>query len=130
MSPEQKNLWEEVGKSIDAAKMLLHEGFYGYAAARAYYAMFYLAEVLLLEKKKAFSKHRAVISAFAKEYVVSGQLPKQFHRYLLDAYDYRLSADYLEGKPITREIAEAQIKRAEEFFAAVKAFLEALKPSS
>jgi len=128
MSLEQKNLLEEAGKSIQAAKILLQDGFEGYAAARAYYAMFYLAEAMLLSKNKTFSKHKAVTSAFAKEYIVSGPLPRRLHRYLLDGYDYRLSGDYLEGKPITRAIAAEQIQHAEEFLNAIRSYLDSSTP--
>jgi len=44
MTEEQRELLEEARDSIAAAKLLLDGGFLGYAASRAYYAMFYVAE--------------------------------------------------------------------------------------
>ena len=52
---------EEIARTINsvaAAKVLHTEGHHGFAASRAYYAMFYVAEAFLLGKGLAFSKHR------------------------------------------------------------------------
>ena len=130
MSPEQKDLLEEAELSLKAARYLFAGGYYGYAVSRAYYAMFHLAEAMLLLKEKAFSKHSAVIAAFAKDYSGSGLLPQHFHRYLIEGLQFRQRADYIKGKPIVRETAEEQIRRAEEFFISVKGFLENSKTSS
>lgn len=56
-------------ESIAAAKLLLSEEHCGFAAARAYYAMFYVAEALLLTKDLTFSKHAGVISALGEHFV-------------------------------------------------------------
>jgi len=53
-------------QSISAAQVLLHNGYSDYAAARAYYAMFYVAEAFLEGEGLSFSKHSAVISAFGR----------------------------------------------------------------
>jgi len=60
-------------KSLAGAHVLLEEGFYGFAASRAYYAMFYAAEALLQSRGLAFSKHSAVHAAFgaARAYLES-----------------------------------------------------------
>ena len=49
MTEDQRELLEEARDSIAAARLLLDGGFPGYAASRAYYAMFYVAEALLEE---------------------------------------------------------------------------------
>lgn len=47
MTRDQRELLEEATDSIAAAKLLLEGDYPGYAASRAYYAMFYVAEALL-----------------------------------------------------------------------------------
>ena len=47
MIEDQQELIEEARDSIKAAKILLHNLYPGYAAARAYYAMFYLAQAFI-----------------------------------------------------------------------------------
>jgi uncharacterized protein (UPF0332 family) len=60
MTDEQRRLVEQARESLDAAKVLQEAGHHGFAASRAYYAMFYIAEALLLGKGLSFSKHAAV----------------------------------------------------------------------
>ena len=68
--------------------------------------------------------HSAVISAFGKEFVKTGKIPKEFHRYLKEAQDLRNLGDYGEMNLITAEEAELQIERSETFLKFVKNALE------
>ena len=47
MTEDQRDLLEEARRSLDAARVLLGNGYPGYAAARAYFAMFHVAQALL-----------------------------------------------------------------------------------
>jgi uncharacterized protein (UPF0332 family) len=47
-------------ESIEAARVLLREGFAGFSASRSYYAMFYTTEAILLRQDLAFSSRAAV----------------------------------------------------------------------
>ncbi len=60
MTPDQAELLKLAEESIGAAKLLLDNDYQGFAASRAYYAMFSAAEALLLSKGLSFSKHSAV----------------------------------------------------------------------
>ncbi|MBI5700803.1 HEPN domain-containing protein [Candidatus Saganbacteria bacterium] len=124
MSEEIKALLEKAGESIKAAKLLLSEEHCGFASGRGYYAMFYVAEALLLSKELAFSKHAGVISAFGKHFIKTNILDHKFHRYLLDAYEYREIGDYEPLEKISRATAEAVISHAEELLAAAKSYLK------
>ncbi len=44
MTEDQRELIEEARDSVEAAEILLQNLYPGYAASRAYYAMFYLAQ--------------------------------------------------------------------------------------
>ena len=46
MTDDQRELLQEARDSVSAARVLLDAGYPGYAASRAYYAMFYVAEAL------------------------------------------------------------------------------------
>ncbi|WP_373479828.1 HEPN domain-containing protein [Geminocystis sp.] len=48
-------------RSLNAAQELNQKDYPEFATSRAYYAMFYVAEVLLLEEDLSFSSHSAVI---------------------------------------------------------------------
>lgn len=83
MSPDQEELLRKARQSINAGRLLLDGGYPGFAASRAYYAMFYMAQALLEGEGLAFSKHSAVIAAFGKHFVRTNRVPVEFHRYLL-----------------------------------------------
>lgn len=123
MTPEQSALLEKAQSSIDAAKLLVKEEFFDFAVSRAYYAMFYVAEAILLEDELNFSKHSAVIAAFGKHFVKTGRAPVHFHRYLIDAQDSRLIGDYDPMPTLSSRKAIQQIERAEQFLEFGEEFL-------
>ena len=49
-------LIEKAKESLDAAKSLFDNGFYGFSAGRSCYAMFYTAEAVLLVKHQPLEK--------------------------------------------------------------------------
>jgi uncharacterized protein (UPF0332 family) len=68
MTDEQRELLLKAQQSLEAARLLLSNNFPDYAASRAYYAMFYIAETFLEGEGFSFSKHSAVIAAFGREF--------------------------------------------------------------
>lgn len=74
-------LIEKARQSLNAAKDLLKGGYLDFSASLSYYAMFYAAEAVLLKKNLSFSKHKAVVSAFGKEFIKTDVLPSDLHRY-------------------------------------------------
>ncbi len=115
MTPEQEQLLCQARESLEAARLLHGFGYHGFAASRAYYTMFYVAEAFLLGKQLSFSSHAAVISAFGKEFAKSGELPVEFHRYLIRGMEVRHTGDYDSNQGVSPEEAEEQLKRAEQF---------------
>jgi uncharacterized protein (UPF0332 family) len=101
MTEKQQELLEEARDSIGAARLLLSSGYPGYAASRAYYAMFYIAEAFLEGEGIAFSKHSAVIAAFGRHFARTSKVPVEFHRFLRDGQDLRHTGDYGERHAVT-----------------------------
>ena len=73
--------------------------------------------------RNVFSKHSAVIAAFDREFIVTGQLPERHAAALRDAFEQRLIGDYeyLESFPQRR--ARAVLEAAEAFVSDGEAFL-------
>lgn len=115
MNPEQKVLLQKAEDSLRAAKLMYNEALYGFAVSRAYYAMFYVAQALLLSKGLAFSKHSAVIAAFGKHIALAGIVPVAYHRYLIDAQDARIVGDYATDAKLSQADATTYIAHAEAF---------------
>jgi uncharacterized protein len=107
-------LLRKAHSSLHAAKILSGEKLFDFAASRAYYTMFYVAESLLLGQNLAFSKHSAVLAAFGERLIKPGLVPPQFHKYLLDGGDSRNVRDYDLGPGLSASEAAEQISRAQE----------------
>lgn len=101
MTEDQAELLEEACDSLGAARLLLSGGYPGYAASRAYYAMFYVAEAFLEGEDLAFSKHAAVIAAFGRHFTRTGKIPVEFHKFLREGQDVRHTGDYGERHAVT-----------------------------
>jgi uncharacterized protein (UPF0332 family) len=121
---EERFILHKAKENLDAADILLHQGFSGIAASRAYYAMFYLAEALLLRKGLHFSSHSAVIAAFGREYAKTGELDPTFHQNLIKAQAIRQLSDYGYDEPLAREAALEVIVWAKDFYRAAHGYLD------
>src|SRR3972149_2921643 len=130
MTDDQLELLLKAQESISAAKLLMDNGFSGYAASRAYFAMFYIAEAFLEGLGMSFSKHSAVIAAFGQHFAQTGKVPPEFHRFLLEAFELRHKGDYGLRQIITYEQAQEQIVRAEDFLRLAERHFGELPPAS
>ena len=106
-----------------ARNCLLGDGLYDFAVSRAYYAMLYSAEALLLQQDLRFSSHGAVIAAFGQRFAKPEVIPRRFHHYLIDAQDSRVQGDYDIRSTQTADDAGLAINRAHEFIRCTDDFL-------
>ncbi|MEG3862888.1 HEPN domain-containing protein [Microcoleus sp. herbarium12] len=110
--------------------VLCDQGFFDFAASRAYYVMFYTVTAFLESEKLSYSRHSAVIAGFGQKFARSGRVPVQFHRYLIDAQKTRLEADYNADIQISQTDAVQTIDRAEEMLNFALANIDSIPPSS
>jgi len=92
------------------------------AVNRAYYAMFYAANALLVTRGLERSKHSGVISTFREQFVKPGLIHADYSRYFGEALDERHTADY-ELEPIDFDTAGRNLAHAIDFVAEVEAYL-------
>jgi len=123
VKPEAKKLLAKASRAISAAEMLLGAADVDFAAGRAYYAMFYVAEALLVEKGKRFRKHSAVHAAYGEEFARTSVLDPQFHRWLLDASDKRILGDYGVEAALTHDDVRDLLEHARAFLRAASQYL-------
>ena len=123
MKEETRKRLEKALRAIHAAESLLGTGEAEFAAGRAYYAMFYVAEALLNEEGLRFRKHGGVQAAFGQHFAKTGQLDRKFHRWLLDAFDQRIQGDYGVDAAITDEEVRRLIDQAVEFLGEARRYL-------
>lgn len=130
MTPEQQRLLEKADTTLQAARTLRDGGFFDSAASRAYYGMFYIATAFLQGEKLSYSRHSAVIASFGLNFARTKRVPVQFHRYLIDAQNIRLKADYNVNTQITETDASQTIDCAEEMLDFALANIDSLPPPS
>ena len=124
MKKSTERLLDKANRALEAAKVLLRESGTDFAAGRAYYGMFYVAEALLNESGQHFRKHSAVHAAFGEQFAKTAILDPKFHRWLLDGSDKRLLGDYEVEVTLSRDDVEKMIAQAEEFLVAARCYLE------
>ena len=123
MPDEYTQILKRAGESIEAARVLCERGLFGFSVSRAYYAMFYIAEALLLTKDLAFSKHGAVIAAFGEHFTKTHLFDPRFHQHLIEAFGKRQIGDYALQEEIEPDDAKRQIERATGFLQAAREWL-------
>ena len=124
MTPNQSSLLRKAKRSLDAARHLLKNGDEDFAASRAYYAMFYAAQAILLKKNLTFKSHAAVISAFGQHFAATGEIDKTLHQHLIAAQYARNAGDYMIDVELNAEDVEEHIANAELFIETIEAALQ------
>lgn len=109
---------------LEEGRVLLASGKFNATANRAYYAAFYATRALLALRGLDAARHSGVIALFNREYVRSGQLPKDTGRGLQRLFDARIEADYRDLVTLERSRAEALLAEAAGFLHAVAELLE------
>ncbi len=127
MVTEVEILLKDAHESLEAARVLLENGFYRDAISRAYYAMFYAASALLRAKGVVTKSHRGVIAKFGLEFVNTGIVEKYYAKALSLAETSRERADYDPTYRPSEEEAESIVEDAERFIERVEKALEELK---
>mgnify|MGYP000231423694 CR=1 FL=1 len=110
-------------ENIKVSELLAEQKIYSIAISRLYYAMFYIAEALLLTKGLVYSSHYAVIANFGKEFAKTGIFDAKFHNGLQKVFDLRQEADYEPFAEFTKEEVENYLSLAKEFLEKVKEYL-------
>ena len=116
-------LLEKAERSFRAAELLLHEGDADFAASRAYYGCFYIAQALLLDKDLEFSSHGQVLAQYGLHFSKTRLLDPAFHRLLDRTFELRQVADYEATIVINREVVFEVIRQGRNFLEAASGFL-------
>jgi uncharacterized protein (UPF0332 family) len=94
LKDQLQTIIKKAQRSLAAAKRQIKESDYDFASWRAYYAVFYAMEAVLLTKKLVFSKHGAVIGAFNQHFIRAGIFPREFSKLIIHLFRERQIGDY------------------------------------
>ncbi len=104
---------------------MLEDGHADFAASRAYYGCFYVAEALLFSEGLNYSRHSQVVAQFGRHFAKTGELDARYHRLLIEAFRLRQVADYSAApETVSKEDAEHTIREGKEFLDAAREYLE------
>ncbi|MBU0512470.1 MAG: HEPN domain-containing protein [Chloroflexi bacterium] len=122
--------WKEVAlyienahESLSVAKLNLDNDFYAAAINRAYYAIFYAANALLVTKNLSRSKHTGVLAAFRQHFVKTGLVSPELSEIYGQVMDDRHEGDYELITATSQEDAAIDLQQAHRFVDAVEAWL-------
>jgi len=121
---EVESLLERSRKYLKSAKVLLNEGDFESSVSRVYYAMFFSAEALLLDKGLSFSSHKGVISAFGEHFVKTGIFSKEMSKELNRAFQKRQISDYDFSCSISEDDAKTTLEYGNTFVDTVINYLK------
>ena len=114
-------------EALSDAKIMDENERYKNTLNRAYYAIFHAIRAVNALSGFDSSKHSGVIAYFNQNYVKEGVFTKELSKIIRMASENREKADYLDFFIASKEEAERQILRAEEFVDAIKMYLESEK---
>ena len=123
----KRNLQAMIQKShraLNAATNHYKTADYDFASSKAYYAVFYMMEAVLITEELSFSKHSAVISAFNRHFVKGGIFPKEFSKKIARLFKQRQIGDYEFELTISKKEAREDIEDAAEITKAVEKYLK------
>ena len=110
-------------KALKSAEVLIQKSYYEDAISRCYYGALHAARAVLLIEDINISSHQAVRRLFGKYFVKTGKLDKKYAKILAEVQDNRYRADYDVIYSATQEDAEESLKEANDFFAAIREYL-------
>jgi uncharacterized protein (UPF0332 family) len=108
---------------LETAQLLCDRGRYRSCISRAYYAMYYVTQALLLSEGLDTSTHKGVIRLLGLHFVTTGKIEPNVAVLLKRAYDSRQSSDYESDMTEDETMAKSAIENAQTFIAAVKMLL-------
>jgi uncharacterized protein (UPF0332 family) len=125
---ESELLLDKAAEAFDAAELQLENDYVEFAASRAYYGSFYVAEALLLTEGLRLSRHGQVVAQYGRLFAKSTRLDPAFHRLLDRGFSFRQSADYVADAEIDPDAAAELIREGRRFLKAARGYLEPPSP--
>lgn len=125
---EIEKIIEKSKRALDSSKRDIVSGSFDFASSRAYYAVFYLLEAVLLIDEKSFSKHSGVISNFNHDYVKSGIFPVWVSKYIKTLLKRRELSDYSFSIEISKDEAEESLEMARRILKEISSYIKKKSP--
>ena len=119
-----KYRYERALEDLKNAKEVFSSGSYKLALNRSYYAIFHAMRSVNVLDEFDSSKHSGVIAHFNQYHVKTGDFDKIASKIIQNAMEMREHADYEDFFVASKNDAEEQIGKAEQFLGYVELFLK------
>ena len=114
---------EKSKEKLDAAKVLLREGFIDDAISRAYYGVFHAASAVLLAEGITVDSHSGLKTMFGLRLIKTEKIDQKYGRWLNRLKVERENGDYDIFTSFNQEDAQESINEAEEFIEEMTRYL-------
>lgn len=121
---EIQSYLERARQDLLAAEQILRDGFYHVTVTRAYYAMFYAAQALLISRDVRRRRHAGVLSAFNEQFIKTGLIETNYAKLLSQAFESRLDSDYDITFTTDQALAEEMLHGAQQFVHRAEHYLQ------
>ncbi|NJN98132.1 MAG: HEPN domain-containing protein [Anaerolineales bacterium] len=118
-----KQLMELAEQALHTAQVNFEVGDFRATVNRAYYAIFYAANAMLLTIGEERRKHSGVISAFRSHFIKSGPIESEYSNIYGETLTIREDADYAIEIPIFADAAELSLNQARRFVQRISEYL-------
>ena len=120
MAAPTTDLFQKSQQYLRSAAVLLELEDFDSCASRAYFAMFYAAQGLILHEQGQLPTSQGIRSAFYEVFIETGRLPDRAADMLDRGYSLQERADYSSGFAVSQEQAERALQEAEAFVTAAE----------
>ena len=124
MEQKIEALLKKSQKYLRSAAVLFELEDFDSCASRAYFAMFYVAQAMLLHETEAFSSKQGIRTSFVRQFVERGPLPARAGEVFERASELQEVGDYAHGFAVSREDAEDILAESEAFVNSITNIVE------
>lgn len=108
---------------LRSSAVLLETGDFDSTASRAYFAMFYAAQALLMNRNASLPSGSGIRRAFVEQFVENGPLPDRAKEALNRGYELQEVGDYSQEFVVSERDAEQLLSEAEAFVNSIAGML-------
>lgn len=110
-------------ESYEDGKLLASKSRWNSAANRLYYACFYIVSAYLAKREIRATTHTGLKTAFNKELVRTGKIPKEDGKLYNKLFSLRQEADYEDFHTVEKEDVEPLLPRIKSLFEDIEKIL-------
>lgn len=102
-------------EELEASRSMLEGHFYAASISRAYYAVYYSMNALLIEMDIATKSHKQTAIEFRKHFIKTEKFEKKYSTILDQLFNVRMLSDYDATPEIDEEKTKHLLSLAEDF---------------